>query len=254
VRARAGHGVIASIRQSDRHFGLLLGLLVGTYLLSAFDSGYWIRALQMGLFLVVALIAAWTSRVTQRIKRLATVIVGVGSVVALAVTRATPDGPAAGAAFAWIALQLLVAVVFILRRVFTAREVTLQSIFGAISAYLVIGLMFSAVYGAISKFGGGPFFASGEPGNTQTWQYFSFVTLTTVGYGDFTAAQAGGRAVAVLEAVTGQVFLATLVARLVSSYRVPGAAKGGARHSRRPPSSARRSRSGNRRPGGGTCE
>jgi voltage-gated potassium channel Kch len=54
--------------------------------------------------------------------------------------------------------------------------------------------------------------------NAQTLQYFSFTTLTTLGYGDFTAAGSLGRALAVLEALAGQVFLATLVARLVSAY------------------------------------
>ena len=59
----------------------------------------------------------------------------------------------------------------------------------------------------------------------RTYQYFSFTTLTTLGYGDFTAGGSFGRAVAVLEALTGQIFLATLVARprarLVSAYRRP---------------------------------
>jgi hypothetical protein len=67
----------------------------------------------------------------------------------------------------------------------------------------------------------GGFFASDQPATTQTFQYFSFTTLTTLGYGDFTAAGNGGRAVAILEALTGQIFLATLVARLVAAYRGP---------------------------------
>ena len=60
-----------------------------------------------------------------------------------------------------------------------------------------------------------------EPANIRTYQYFSFTTLTTLGYGDFTAGGSFGRAVAVLEALTGQIFLVTLVARLVSAYRGP---------------------------------
>ena len=99
--------------------------------------------------------------------------------------------------------------------------VTLQSIYGAVSAYLILGLMFAAFYSAMFHFGGDKFFAGGRPGTTQTFQYFSFTTLTTLGYGDFTAAQSSGQAVAVVEAITGQVFLATLVARLVASFRAP---------------------------------
>ena len=99
--------------------------------------------------------------------------------------------------------------------------VTLQSIYGAVSAYLILGLMFAVFYSAMFHFGGDQFFAGGRPGTSQTFQYFSFTTLTTLGYGDFTAAQSGGQAVAVIEALSGQVFLATLVARLVASFRAP---------------------------------
>jgi hypothetical protein len=71
--------------------------------------------------------------------------------------------------------------------------------------------------------GGDQFFAHGQLTNsrnvTPIFQYFSFTTLTTLGYGDFTAASSSGRAIAVLEAVTGQIFLATLVARLVAAFR-----------------------------------
>jgi len=71
-------------------------------------------------------------------------------------------------------------------------------------------------------FGGDQFFANEQMGNTQTFQYFSFTTLTTLGYGDFTALYNSGRAVAVMEALTGQIFLATLVARLVAAFRTSG--------------------------------
>jgi hypothetical protein len=70
------------------------------------------------------------------------------------------------------------------------------------------------------------FFAQGTPGNLRSdFQYFSFTTLTTLGYGDFTAAGSGGRAVAMLEAMTGQIFLATLVAKLVASFRMTGSSR-----------------------------
>ena len=86
---------------------------------------------------------------------------------------------------------------------------------------MMIGLIFSALYLAMWKFTGTnhSFFANGETTNTKLFQYFSFTTLTTLGYGDFTAAGDGGRAVAVLEAMVGQMFLATLVARLVAGFR-----------------------------------
>ena len=112
----------------------------------------------------------------------------------------------------------MLAAFLLVRRVLSQPEITAQSIYGVLSAYMIIGLIFSAVYVAMWKFGGA-FFAHGEANNPKTFQYFSFATLTTLGYGDFTAAGDGGRAVAVLEAIIGQMFLATLVARLVAGFR-----------------------------------
>ena len=128
----------------------------------------------------------------------------------------------AGIASIWAGLVLLFAVVLIVYRVLSFGTVTIQSIYGALSAYLIIGLMFAAFYATIDHLGGGHFFVNGQPDSTQTFQYFSFTTLTTLGYGDFTAAGNSGRAVAVLEALIGQIFLVTLVARLVSAFRAPG--------------------------------
>ena len=113
------------------------------------------------------------------------------------------------------------AAVMVVRRVLAKPTVTIQSIYGALSAYLIIGLMFASGYAAIDQLSKSDFFADNQPANTQTYQYFSFTTLTTLGYGDFTAAESGSRSIAVLEAMTGQVFLATLVARLVTAYRGP---------------------------------
>ena len=121
----------------------------------------------------------------------------------------------------WKTLILLMTVVMVVRRVLARPTVTIQSIYGALSAYLIIGLMFAAGYAAVEHLGEADFFASDQPANTQTFQYFSFTTLTTLGYRDFAAAENSGRSIAVIEAMTGQVFLATLVARLVTAYRTP---------------------------------
>ena len=101
----------------------------------------------------------------------------------------------------------------------------MQNIYGALSAYLMIGVAFAAFFTAIDHLSGGHFFAQGQPDSTQTFQYFSFTTLTTLGYGDFTAAGNFGRALADLEALTGQIILVTLVAFLVTRY--PGSRRAG---------------------------
>jgi hypothetical protein len=202
-----------------RRYGALLLLLILTYLLSAFTSGGWVNFAQIVLFVTVAILTLRASRIQRRIVRLVIGIALVGSAIAawLALSRISEIGD--GIANFWTGLVLLLTVVIIVERVLKMGTVTLQSIYGAVSAYLILGLMFAAFYAGMFHFGGDQFFAGGRPGTTQTFQYFSFTTLTTLGYGDFTAAQNGGQAVAVIEALAGQVFLATLVARLVASFR-----------------------------------
>lgn len=206
-------------RRGPGRYGVLLLILIVNYLISAFVSSRWIQLLQVALFVVVALLAARSSRESRRWVRLATFAVIGGSVIVVAVAIVTTSEVGIGIASSWTALLLLLTVVLIVTRVLSFDTVTIQSIFGAVSAYLILGLMFASFYGAIDHLGGSHFFANGQPGDTKTFQYFSFTTLTTLGYGDFTAAQNGGRAVAVLEALTGQIFLATLVARLVAAFR-----------------------------------
>jgi Ion channel len=203
-------------------YGALLLLLIAGYLLSAFIDERWIGALQVVLFTVVMILALRSSSVSWRGVRLLLAIAVIGvPVFAISLSKATGD-VGTGIANIWTGLVLLAAVVMIVHRVLAFGTVTLQSIFGAISAYLIVGLMFAAFFAAIYHFSGDKFFVTGEQANTQTFQYFSFTTLTTLGYGDFTAASNSGRAVAVLEALAGQIFLATLVARLVAAFRTSG--------------------------------
>jgi hypothetical protein len=199
-------------------YGLLLAVLVGTYLLSAFNGKDLTTEAQTLLFAVVLLLGLRSSPLPRPWPKVIGVLTVAGSGVAFGVSLT--GGPvAAGAAELWKALMLLMTAVLVVRRVLAWPAVTIQSIYGALSAYLITGLMFAACFSAIEHLGGSAFFAGHQPANTQTFQYFSFTTLTTLGYGDFTAAGSGGRAVAVIEALTGQVFLATLVARLVAAYR-----------------------------------
>lgn len=236
-RTRAGNGRYG-------RYGLLLLLLIATYLLSASGLSTLAADLQTVLFAGVVLLAIRTSPMSRRLTTGLAAVVLIGSAAATGAAL-THTQAGEGAADIWKGLMLLLTAVLIVHRVLARPTVTVQSIYGALSAYLIIGLMFAAFYAAIDRLGPGSFFANHQPGNTQTFQYFSFTTLTTLGYGDFTAAGNGGRALAVIEALTGQVFLATLVARLVAAYRQPSGQEPGpapaAGKRRRPPGQARSS-------------
>jgi Ion channel len=201
-------------------------LLLATYLMSAFFRGDWVGAVQLGVFVATAVLALRNTRLPRRWVQVSVGVGAAGSVAALILVTVRPSDDAVGAASLWTGLLLLATVVLIVRHILSYQSVTIQSIFAAVSAYLMIGLMFAAFYAAEAKFQAGYFFAAHQAGNSRNFQYFSFVTLTTVGYGDFTAANSGGRAIAVIEALAGQVFLATLVARLVAAFRGPAAGTG----------------------------
>ncbi len=210
-----------SRRGSGAHYGSLLLILVVTYLLSAFTVANLVSAVQVLLFLAVVLIALRGGWFRGRTARFVAVGLLIGSGIAAVLQVVDHNGYGAALASLWTALILLLAVVLILRHVLSRPEITVQSIYGVLSAYMIIGLIFTAVYIAMWKFAGKPFFthvASADT-NTKQFQYFSFTTLTTLGYGDYTAVGDGGRAFAVLEAMIGQMFLATLVARLVAGIR-----------------------------------
>jgi hypothetical protein len=204
---------------------MLLAIVTASYLLSALFTTKWVSDTQIVLFSAAGVIAIRNSRLRRRYAR---PLIGTGFLVSLLVILVgvhQGGDVGRGVASAWTAALLLLIAAAIVRQILALSEVTMQSIYGAISTYLIIGLMFAALYSAIYYLHNHMFFANGRSAHTTSdFQYFSFSTLTTLGYGDFTAAGRGSRAVAMLEAMTGQIFLATLVAKLVASFRPSGQA------------------------------
>ena len=88
---------------------------------------------------------------------------------------------------------------------------------GVVCLFILLGMFFAFLYGAIGRLGGS-FFAQGDPATVARCLYFSFTTLT-VGYGDLTAASNLGHTLSVTEALTGQIFLVTVVSVVVANLR-----------------------------------
>jgi hypothetical protein len=113
--------------------------------------------------------------------------------------------------------------VMVLRAIFTQGSISLDSILGAICAYLLLGLAWGSLYAVIEVTQPGSFQATGKMADTlksaeargSVLIYYSFVTMTTVGYGDITPVSPPARTLAWLEAMTGQFYIAVLVAGLV---------------------------------------
>jgi Ion channel len=101
--------------------------------------------------------------------------------------------------------------------VFASGHAIGDRVFGAIVLYLLLGLIWGVMYAVLGAHAPDAF--SGHPGTSgglTDWIYFSFVTLTTVGYGDITPVATSARSLAMLEALTGQLYPAIIIARLVS--------------------------------------
>ena len=120
----------------------------------------------------------------------------------------------------WTVIGLL-ATVAALRFAMAATKVDAEHLYAALSAYLLAGTCFGLLYWVLEQIQSGTFAASGEFSQASAI-YFSFVTLATLGYGDIAPRADVARGLAVVEGVGGQLFLAVLVARLVSLYSKPG--------------------------------
>jgi hypothetical protein len=166
-------------------------------------------------------IALHHSRVHPRLMRTAVValiLIGVGTVLS-SIARLLDVGEerhmVAVASFLY-AILFAIAFPAIVRRAFQHRNVNMNTLAAGIAAYLIIGLWFATIYRGLASVEGSGFFAQPGPPAPGDFVYFSFITLTTVGYGDLTPLSNSARSAAVIEAVLGQIFLVTAVARIVS--------------------------------------
>ena len=145
-------------------------------------------------------------------------------VIAAAIAVVLIETGTAGGLVALLNSVLVVATMAVLAiGVIDQGEVNVKSVTGALCIYLLLGLFFDFLYGAVAALGDGPFFANGSDGTPFERLYFSYVTLATLGYGDYTAGGTLGRSLAVAEVLVGQLFLVIavglLVGLLVSSRR-----------------------------------
>ena len=133
-------------------YGLLLVVLVAAYLVAAVTDARSGGAIHVAFVAAIGLLAVRHTRPWPRLAWLAAGAV-LATAVAAGIGAASGSGPAEGAADIWNGLMLLATVVIIISRVLRLEQVTAQSIYGALSAYLLIGLMFAAWFGAIELLG-----------------------------------------------------------------------------------------------------
>jgi Ion channel len=202
----------------QRYGLLLLCLLVLFLVVGIAPGGAWQDALITALAAATLIFALRAGDVTPRVTAAFTVV---GAAVVILVTVLAVAG-AESAAVARLASCALVAIappaiaVGVIRGLRERGGATIQAIMGVLCIYLLMGMFYAFLYGAIDRLGGDPFFAQAVPATASRCLYFSFTTLTTVGFGDLTARSNLGHTIAVTEALFGQIYLVTVVALLVS--------------------------------------
>jgi hypothetical protein len=215
----------ADLMGGDGYLSVLLLTLVTVVVIPIdenFRGGGVATATVLGLLVLVTMTR---SKVSNLLRRISVVVVAASVLLAMYVTVRYPQGLASNQAISekWLAAlaagsyTLILALCFpaILRRALSHRRVSLNTVAASLAAYLVIGLIFASMFRVVHILAP-PFFTQ-SPTTGFTYEYFSYVSLTTVGYGDYTPANDAGRTLAMLEALMGQVFLVTIVALVVSN-------------------------------------
>jgi Ion channel len=209
---------IDAIRFLDSYASLLVLLLANFFLLELVDDARWGAVGSTLLSALALLVAISDPEADQRITRrhwlqvaacvaLAPIVLIVNSESIVGLTYLLP-----------VALLVTATLPVTLSRVLQHRRVSHETVLGALCSYVLVGLLFAFVYLAVNEFRDDPFFAQPEPHQQSEFLYFSFVALTTLGFGDLSPSVGLPQALTVLEALFGQVFLVTLVARLVTLW------------------------------------
>lgn len=199
-------------------FGLVLASIVLAILATAAVGGTdWGRFLYVALMGATVLLTLRTAGGHTWVRLAAAVVVG-AALLATGASLLFAGGDLAEWTVPTVGALLAMGVpVTIVRRLARQEAVTFQTVLGALCLYLLAGLFFAFLYGAIAGASHEPFLSGQTSGGTIDFVYFSFVTLATVGFGDVTAATDLGRMLAVTEALIGQLYLVSVVAVLVSN-------------------------------------
>jgi hypothetical protein len=210
----------SALLRADWHLSVLLGLLLlVVFVLYPMSNQGVLLMIALQAFLSLILISGTLLVARRRVASAVAVVLAVGTGIIgwIRLLTAAPWLSVLGVSMWIVFLGMLAAVILI--RAFHAGSINLHRIQGAVAAYLLIGVIWSGLYRIVFEFDPGAFnmpAGDGEGTLMSKLVYFSFATLTTVGYGDITAVAVAARSFAMLEALTGQLFPAIMLARLVS--------------------------------------
>jgi hypothetical protein len=195
-------------------YGLVLLLIVVTYVLSTATATAWAESLVLFVQIATIWVTLQASQARRRLREVTAAILVISAAIGI-LNLLLPREPTGEGGMALVSGLLYVAApVIIVRHLVLRRTVDTQTVLGAIAAYRALGAVQA-----------GPFFGPQGEGSFSQDLFFSFTTLTTTGYGNLVPATNPGQTLAVGEMLIGQLFLVTAVAKVVSTWR-PGRGPG----------------------------
>lgn len=215
---------------------LLCGLVLGICLVPHADRGTeFVRPMGAGVVVTMGGIEAW--KVAGRIWGATILLLGWVSIALVSFTSlgATPSGHVVPGLM--LATAYILSAVAIVRAAFGRRMHGPERIYYGISSYLLIGIAFASVHQRIAIIDPGSYHAGGSDVVVDRWVDFlwlSFSTLTTAGFGDVVPVSNAARMVSTLEAVTGVMYPAIFLARLVGATTEDDERDEAGRQSKRP--------------------
>jgi hypothetical protein len=213
---------VSRLRASHTYRYVLLSIVVVFAFTATAPDTNWTRSVVVFLQSATLVVALWTSGLKKYV-RFSLGVVGVA--VALAILLALEPSQTLVGAVGIFELVLTLGIAAIVAfGIIDQGEVNAQSVTGAVCVYLLLGLAFTFVYGALAALDSAPLFVQGTDGTLALRLYYSYITLTTVGYGDYSLGTNFGHMLSVLEALAGQLYLVTVVALLIARIR-PGGGK-----------------------------
>jgi hypothetical protein len=203
-------------------YGLVLGLIAASYALCATQSSPNPSSLAFLVQLVTVAATLWVAEVARPLRRAGWTVLAVAGALTIIVEVSGGRGRVLDVALsAASAVAYLAAPAAIITHQIRRGRVDAQTLLGSIAAYVLVGMCFTFVYSLLSLVSDVPTFGAGHPDSLSAQLFFSFTTLTTTGYGNLVPASGFGQSVAILEAMTGQLFLVIAVARVVAGWERP---------------------------------
>ncbi len=208
---------LKSVYEFDSYGGVVLLILI-TYVLTINLTTSWGPSVVIIVQMATVSIILRISRAPHPIRVVAAIsliLAIVAAIVALLLHHDTASRflPAVSS------LLYLIAPISVIRRLVRRTVIDLETVLGAVAAYLLIGMFFAFVYRAAAANEATAFFGVQGDGTFAQDLFFSFTTLTTTGYGNLVPAENPGQGLAVAEMLIGQLFLVTAVAKVINSYQ-----------------------------------